>query len=168
MCSSQSLCCCCIVVASYPDLLAPAFVACSTNVGEGLVKLSHMVWRTWTCGGVSHSRKTASKRVRYRLQTRTVERLSAWHQTVLAMFLGFRKPLNSCTEGMCYSSTRPGTSYHVTQFYQAFIRISTATVPTDTGARRPGYEANSVVSPSRQCPVQCWWGHTSPIIYMLR
>ena len=30
-------------VASYPGLLAPAFVACSTNAGEGLVKLSHVV-----------------------------------------------------------------------------------------------------------------------------
>jgi len=33
---------CCFNLASYPDLLAPAFVACSTNVGEGLVKLSHV------------------------------------------------------------------------------------------------------------------------------
>jgi len=33
-------------VASYPGLLAPAFVTCGTNVGEGLVKLSHVVWRT--------------------------------------------------------------------------------------------------------------------------
>jgi len=29
-------------VASYPGLLTPAFVACSTNAGEGLVKLSHV------------------------------------------------------------------------------------------------------------------------------
>ena len=29
-------------LASYPGLLTPAFVACSTNTGEGLVKLSHM------------------------------------------------------------------------------------------------------------------------------
>ena len=28
--------------ASYPGLLSPVFVACSTNVGEGLVKLSHI------------------------------------------------------------------------------------------------------------------------------
>ena len=28
--------------------------------------------------------------------------------------------------GMCHSSTRPGTSLHVTQFYQAFPRVSTA------------------------------------------
>jgi len=34
---------CCSEVASYPGLLAPAFVACSTNAGEGLVKLSHVV-----------------------------------------------------------------------------------------------------------------------------
>ena len=31
------------ILASYPGLLTPAFVACSTNVGEGLVKLSHVV-----------------------------------------------------------------------------------------------------------------------------
>ena len=31
------------VLASYPGLLTPAFVACSTNAGEGLVKLSHVV-----------------------------------------------------------------------------------------------------------------------------
>ena len=30
------------MVASYPGLLTPAFVTCSTNTGEGLVKLSHM------------------------------------------------------------------------------------------------------------------------------
>ena len=98
----------------------PAFVACSTNTGEGLVKLSHLVWHTWTCGGVAHSRKTASKWVCYQSQTQTIERLSAWHQTVLATFLGFRKPLYSCTKGMCHSSIGPGISHHVTQFYQAF------------------------------------------------
>ena len=30
-------------LASYPGFLTPAFVACSTNAGEGLVKLSHVV-----------------------------------------------------------------------------------------------------------------------------
>jgi len=48
-----------VEVASYPGLLAPAFVACSTNAGEGLVKLSHVVWRTWTYGGVAHPRKNS-------------------------------------------------------------------------------------------------------------
>jgi len=34
-------------------------VACS--MFEGLVKLSHMQWHTWTCGGVAHSFSTAVK-----------------------------------------------------------------------------------------------------------
>jgi len=50
-------------LASYPGLLTPTFVACSTNAGEGLVKLSHMVWHTWTCGGVAHFFCTAVKRL---------------------------------------------------------------------------------------------------------
>jgi len=58
------------------------------------------------------------------MDRRTTER--ARHQTVLVTLLGFRKPIYSCTEGMCHSSTRPGTSYHVTWFYQAFPHISTA------------------------------------------
>jgi len=33
--------------------------------------------------------------------------MCAQHQTVLATFLGFRKLLYSCTEGMCHSSTCP-------------------------------------------------------------
>jgi len=32
-----------IHIAPYPGLLTPAFVTCSTNAGEGLVKLSHVV-----------------------------------------------------------------------------------------------------------------------------
>ena len=48
-------------ITSYPGLLNPVFVACSTNAGEGLVKLGHVVWRTWTCGGVAPSRKNSKK-----------------------------------------------------------------------------------------------------------
>jgi len=54
---------CQINLASYPGLLAQEFVACSTNAGEGLVKLSHVVWCTWTCGGVARSFYTAVKRL---------------------------------------------------------------------------------------------------------
>ena len=50
---------CTQLLASYPGLLALAFVACSTNAGEGLVKLSHVVLCTWTCGGVAHSWKNS-------------------------------------------------------------------------------------------------------------
>jgi len=78
-----------------------------------------------------------------RLQTRTVEQLSARHQTDLATFLGFRKPLYSCTEGMCHSSTHPGRTYHVTQFYQAFPHVIVLQA-TNAGVRRPGYEATVI------------------------
>jgi len=79
------------------------------------------VWRSGT-----FSEKQQVSECTTELQTRTVERLSARHQTVLATFLGFRKLLYSCTEGMCHSFIRPGMSYHVTQFYQALPRVSTA------------------------------------------
>jgi len=63
---------CGLGVASYPGLLTPVFVACSTNAGEGLIKLSHVPWpghvEEWHIPG-----KTASKRVHYRSQTWTIE-----------------------------------------------------------------------------------------------
>ena len=116
----------CLALASYPAFSPQHLLLAVLTRGKAWYN-----WVTWydVPGRMEEWHipgKTASKRVRYRLQTRTVERLSAWHQTVLATFLGFRKPLYSCTEGMCHSSTRPGTSYHVTRFYQAFPRVSTA------------------------------------------
>ena len=45
------------LLALYPGLLTPAFVTHSTNAGEGLIKLSHMQWRTWTYRRVAHSQK---------------------------------------------------------------------------------------------------------------
>ena len=106
-------------VVSYPGLLTPAFVACSTNNGEGLVKLSYVQWCTWMCGKVAHSWKN-SKEVNAlpRLQTWTVERLSTRHQTVLATFLG--------SESRFTAVQKVGTSYHMTQFYQAFPHVSAA------------------------------------------
>jgi len=65
VCGCVHVCVCVVCVALYPGLLDPAFVACSTNAGEGLVKLSHMVWCTWMCGRVAPSRKNVSKRVHY-------------------------------------------------------------------------------------------------------
>jgi len=43
---------------------------------------------------------------------------------------------------MCHSSTRPGTSYHVTQFYQAFPRVSTAS--DKRWGEKAGYEAKGI------------------------
>ena len=48
-----------LCLASYLGLLTPAVVACSTNAGEGLVKLTHVQWRTWMCGGGAQSRKNS-------------------------------------------------------------------------------------------------------------
>jgi len=58
--------------------------------------------------------------------------------SLLATFLGFRKPLYSCTEAMCHSS-HPSTSLLVI----SFTRPSPTLVlqVTNTGARRPGYKA---------------------------
>ena len=55
---------------------------------------------------------------------------------------------------MCHSSTRPGTSYHVTQLYQDFPRVSTAS--DKHWARRPGYEATTTVSIGAN---SCWKSH---------
>jgi len=48
------------------------------------------------------------------IATQTVVRLRAQHQTALVTFLGFRKPLYHCIEGMCHSSTRPGAKVILT------------------------------------------------------
>ena len=61
-------------------------------------------------------RKTTSEWVHYWSQTQTIKQLSTRHQTVFVMFLRFRKPLYSCTEGMCHSSTHLGMSMHVISF----------------------------------------------------
>jgi len=54
----------------------------------------------------------------------------------------FRKLLYSCREGMCHSSTHPGTALHLTQFYQAFPML--VLQATNAGVRIPGYEATQL------------------------
>jgi len=51
--------------------------------------------------------------------------------------------VHSVFPGMCHSSTHPGTSYHVTQFYQAFPRVIVLQA-TNAGVRSPGYKASCV------------------------
>ena len=81
----------------YPGLHAPAFVTCSTSAGEGLVKLSHMVRCTWTCGGVAHSqkkRKQVSALPIVNMDCRTTERSKS---DSLGDVSWVQKPLYSCT-----------------------------------------------------------------------
>ena len=106
----------------------------------------------WTCGGVWHSQKNWSKWVHYWSQTPTLEWLSAQHQSVLVTFLGFRKPLCSCTEGMCHSSTCPGTSLHVTHFTRPSPTLVLQV--TNAGVRRPGYKVT--YSTYRFSSWSCW------------
>jgi len=83
-------------IASYPGLLIPMFVTFSTNVGEGLVKLSHVQWRNDVPGHVEEWHipgKTSA--------TQTVKRLSAQHQTVFQHSLGSEAALQ------LYRSTVP-------------------------------------------------------------
>ena len=95
-------------LASYPGLLIPVFVACTTNVGEGLVKLSHLVWCTWTCGGVAHSREN-SKWVRYRIANTNRRKIEHSTSDSLGDISWIQKLLYNCTERTCHSSTRPLT-----------------------------------------------------------
>jgi len=93
-------------LASYPGLLAPAFVACSSiNAGKGLVKLSHVVWHTWMCGGVAYSFCTAVKRLSESKKHRQ-DCLMSSAQSFYSPFLqSVVHLLTCCFPGMCHSST---------------------------------------------------------------
>jgi len=79
----------------------------------------------------------------YWSQTQTVERLSTRHQTILTTFLGFRKPLYSCTEE-CATSLHTSSQVH----HCMWLEPSPALVlqATNAGVRRPGYEATCLVN----------------------
>jgi len=100
---------CMIFVSSYPDLLTPAYVACSTNMGEGLVKLITCNDRPgcveeWHIPGKTVSALPIANMDRRTTKCATSDSLGdvSWVQ----------KAAYSCTEGMCHFSTCPGTSLH--------------------------------------------------------
>ena len=113
-------------ITSYPGLLPPAVVACSTNTG----KTDHMQWRTWMLGECVEEwhvpRKTASKWVHYQSQNDhgTAEHLTSgslgdtsWVQKAALQLYRKNVPL------LHTSTQRSGTR---DQFYQVFPCISTA------------------------------------------
>jgi len=112
-------------IASYPGLLTPVFVACSTNAGEGLVNLSQVSWRTLTWGRVAHSFCRAVKRLS-ESKKRCQDCLMSSTQSFYGLCLQSVVHSLAVFPGLCHSSTRPGMSYHVTQFYQAFPHVNTA------------------------------------------
>ena len=126
------------------------FVACSTNAGEGLVKLSHVVWRTWMCGGVAHSFCAV---VKWLSESQGMQpRLSDVERSVVlrSMFaigsaLTYLWVFREC-------ATPPHVQVRHTTWL-SFTRRSPALQAKNTGARRPGYEAkgnHSVVKMTNQ------------------
>ena len=137
-----------VLVASYPGLLAPAFVACSTNAGEGLVKLSHVQWHTYLDVWRSGTFLLYSCKAAFWIQE-TSPRLSDVERSViiwsvfaigsaLAYLLFFRE----------YATPPYVQVYHTT--WLSFARPSPALVlqATNAGARRPGYQAIVLVQDS--------------------
>ena len=130
-----------VILALYPDLLTPAFDACGTNTGESLVKLitcNGYLDIRWMCGGVPHSKNNCKYAIDRKHRPWTQGWPSAWHQAVLATFLGFRKLLHSCTEGICHSSTC-SPNMHVISFTIPVPALVLQAI--NTGVKSPGYEA---------------------------
>jgi len=123
-------------IALYPVLLTPAFVACSTNTGKAWVTCSDVpgrveVWHITSVQAVEWL--SESKKSRQDCLMSNAQLLySLCLQSVVHSLAAF--------PWLCHSSTRPGTSLHMTQFYQAFPRISTAS-DKHWVRRWPGYEA---------------------------
>ena len=119
-------------LASWPGLLAPAFVSCSTNAGGGLVKLSHVQWCAWMLGGRVKEwhipRQTAGKWVHYDCKH------EPWNDWVLDIrqswwcFLGsescFIAIQKECATPL---HVHPTSKYVIAcdQFYQAFPCVGT-------------------------------------------
>ena len=139
--------------------LPPKSILSWMNAGEGLVKQI-------TCNDIpgrleEWHRITASKWVCYRLQTQTSE----WLECSTAGSLGDISRVQKATLQL-YRRNVPllHTPRYVTahdQFYQAFPHISMEV--TNTGVRRPGYEANKLMFYSAaetlcvlQDSLHCW------------
>ena len=132
------------------------FVACSTNVGEGLVKLITCndvpgrwvdVWR------VEHSLCTAVRRLS-ESKRRHQGCLMSSAQSFYGPCLDSVAYSLAVLLGMCYSSTCPGTSLHVI----SFARPSPMLVPqaTKAGVRRPGYEARESLGKTLHIILECY------------
>ena len=138
---SYSFCHSWSIVTSYPGLLAPVFVACSTNAGEGLVKLSHAmtyldVWRSGTF--LLYSYKSA-----FWIQE-TSPRLSDVEFSVVLQSVFAIGSALACD----FSGYVPllHTSRYVIAWI-SFTRPSPVLVlqATNAGVTRPGYKARSIM-----------------------
>ena len=102
----------------YPDLFAPAFVTCSTNVGEGLIKLitfryvpGHWVdvWRSGTFTEKSKYATDCNHRPCTTEQSTSVSlRDVSWVQKAISQL--------QSTEGMCMSTQCPDAPLNVISY----------------------------------------------------
>ena len=118
-------------------------------------KMSHMQWYTWTCGGVAHSFCTAVKWLSEPKKSHQ-HRLHDVERSVILRFVFVISSALTCfgfsgnVTLLHMSTQRPGMSLHVTQFYQAFPRVSIA-CDKRWGIRRPGYEVISTLPSNINC-----------------
>ena len=130
---------------SYPGLLTPAFVACSTNAEEGQVKLimcNDVAGRVeeWRSGTFPEKPQVSTLLIA-NMDHRMIERSTSdslgdvsWVQNATLQLYRRNVPL------LHTSTQHPGMSLHVI----SFTRPSPVLVlqATNTGVRRPGYEAS--------------------------
>jgi len=127
--------------ASHYSLFTPAFVTCSTNAREGLVKL---VTRNDVSGRWVDVWKSGTFLEKPQVSVHDTDRnhrpLSGRHQAVSVSFPWFRRPYRSCKEGMrahllaacpgmCHLSTCPPVTRHTIardEYYHTTPHISTA------------------------------------------
>ena len=138
-----------MIVALYPGLLAPAFVACSTNMGDGLVELI-------TCSGIPSMEACTfllySCKAAFWTQERRQDCLMSSTQSFYGPCLWSLAHSHTCGFlGMCHSSTRPGTSLHMISFTKSFPTIVLQATITNTWVKRPGYEAKVVALYGSYC-----------------
>jgi len=140
-------------IASYPGPLTPAFVACSSNTGEGLVKLITChdvpgrfgdVWRSGIF--LLYSRK-----VTFELKRRHQDYLMLSAQSFYGPCLQSIVHSLTCTCGFSWnvpllhmSPQCPGTSLHVISPNRPSPMLVLHV--TNTGVRSPGYEASLALS----------------------
>ena len=114
-------------IASYPGLLTPAIYHLQYWCREGLVKPSYVQWHTWTCGGVAHSRKTATVQPIANTDHRTTE-----HSTSDSL---------GDTSVQLYRRNVPLLHTSSTSLYG--LPPALVLQATNSGVRRPEYKANT-------------------------
>jgi len=99
---------CSVPIASYPGLLTPAFVACSTHAGEGLVSRAMMYLDVWKNGTILLYNCKAA----FWIQETSPRLCDVNHSVVLWFVFAISSALvYLLLSGNVHSCTCPGTSW---------------------------------------------------------